>query len=46
MELTFQHWPFTVVDRDGSPVIEVDYQGEKKQFQPQEISSMVLTKMR
>ncbi|CEH17682.1 heat shock protein 70 [Ceraceosorus bombacis] len=34
------HWPFTVVDKDGSPFIEVEYQNEKKQFSPQEISSM------
>jgi len=40
------HWPFTVVDKDGSPFIEVTYLGEKKQFSPQEISSMVLTKMK
>ncbi|GAC96030.1 hypothetical protein PHSY_003609 [Pseudozyma hubeiensis SY62] len=41
-----QHWPFTVIDKDGSPFIEVTYLGEKKQFSPQEISSMVLTKMK
>ena len=41
-----QHWPFTVVDKDGSPFIEVNYLGETKQFSPQEISSMVLTKMK
>ncbi|KAL4400435.1 Heat shock protein Ssb1 [Malassezia pachydermatis] len=41
-----QHWPFTVIDKDGSPYIEVEYLGEKKQFSPQEISSMVLTKMK
>ena len=41
-----QSWPFTVVDKDGSPVIEVEYLGEKKQFAPQEISSMVLLKMK
>ncbi|KDN45617.1 putative SSB2-heat shock protein of HSP70 family, cytosolic [Tilletiaria anomala UBC 951] len=40
------HWPFTVIDKDGSPFIEVEYLGEKKQFSPQEISSMVLTKMK
>jgi heat shock protein 1/8 len=40
------HWPFTVVDKEGSPFIQVDYQGEKKQFSPQEISAMVLTKMK
>ena len=41
-----QSWPFTVVDKDGSPVIEVEYLGDKKQFAPQEISSMVLLKMK
>jgi len=41
-----QHWPFTVIDRDGSPYIQVEYLGETKQFAPQEISSMVLLKMK
>lgn len=41
-----QTWPFKVVDREGNPYIEVEYLGETKQFSPQEISSMVLTKMK
>jgi L1 cell adhesion molecule like protein len=41
-----QHWPFTVIDKDGSPYVEVEYLGEKKTFSPQEISAMVLTKMK
>ncbi|KAJ8058151.1 hypothetical protein OCU04_013007 [Sclerotinia nivalis] len=41
-----QSWPFTVVDRDGSPFVQVEYLGEEKTFSPQEISSMVLTKMK
>jgi len=41
-----QHWPFTVIDKDGSPYIQVEYLGETKQFAPQEISSMVLLKMK
>ena len=40
------HWPFEVVDKDGSPLIKVQYLGEEKTFTPQEISSMVLTKMK
>ena len=40
------HWPFKVVDQDGSPVIKVTYLGEEKTFTPQEISAMVLTKMK
>ncbi|PKY42550.1 heat shock 70 kDa protein 2 [Rhizophagus irregularis] len=41
-----KHWPFTVVEKDGAPLIQVEYQGETKNFTPQEISSMVLTRMK
>ncbi|CAG8520944.1 5445_t:CDS:2 [Diversispora eburnea] len=41
-----KHWPFTVTDRDGTPLIQVEYQGEKKCFTAQEISSMVLVRMK
>lgn len=40
------HWPFTVVDKEGSPFIQVQYLGEDKVFSPQEISAMVLSKMK
>ena len=40
------HWPFEVIEKDGSPLIKVEYLGEEKTFSPQEISSMVLTKMK
>lgn len=39
-------WPFKVIDVNGAPMIEVEYLGETKSFSPQEISSMVLTKMK
>ena len=39
-------WPFKVIDVAGSPMIEVEYLGETKTFSPQEISSMVLIKMK
>lgn len=42
-----KHWPFTVVKGpDSKPIIEVDYKSERKRFNPEEISSMVLIKMR
>jgi len=41
-----KHWPFTVVDASGKPKLEVEYQNEMKQFTPEEVSSMVLTKMK
>eukprot|EP00413_Alexandrium_margalefii_P035156 CAMPEP_0204580080 /NCGR_PEP_ID=MMETSP0661-20131031/43860_1 /ASSEMBLY_ACC=CAM_ASM_000606 /TAXON_ID=109239 /ORGANISM="Alexandrium margalefi, Strain AMGDE01CS-322" /LENGTH=693 /DNA_ID=CAMNT_0051589147 /DNA_START=48 /DNA_END=2129 /DNA_ORIENTATION=- len=42
-------WPFTVVSdgsADDKPLIEIYFQGVKKQFHPEEISSMVLQKMK
>ncbi|KAJ2976401.1 hypothetical protein NQ176_g4973 [Zarea fungicola] len=41
-----ESWPFKVIDEDGTPKIEVDYLGERKSFSAQEISSMVLLKMK
>jgi len=42
-----KHWPFKVVSgTGGTPIIQVEYKGEKKQFKAEEISSMVLTKMK
>ncbi|UJR21528.1 hypothetical protein I4U23_024613 [Adineta vaga] len=40
-------WPFKVVSgKDRKPFIEVEFKGERKLFSPEEISSMVLTKMK
>ena len=41
-----KHWPFKVVNHGGKPKIQVPYKGETKVFTPEEISSMVLTKMK
>lgn len=41
-----KHWPFEVISDGGKPKIVVDYKGEKRRFTPEEISSMVLTKMK
>jgi len=41
-----ESWPFKVIDQDGSPMVEVEYLGENKVFSPQEISAMVLMKMK
>ncbi|KAL8152603.1 hypothetical protein V2J09_010363 [Rumex salicifolius] len=40
-------WPFKVIPGAGDkPTIVVNYKGEAKQFSPEEISSMILTKMK
>merc|ERR1711988_1752069 len=41
-----KHWPFDVVSDDSKPKIQVEYKGDKKTFFPEEISSMVLNKMK
>ncbi|XP_059826976.1 heat shock cognate 71 kDa protein-like [Hypanus sabinus] len=41
-----KHWPFQVVSDGGKPKVKVEYKGENKTFYPEEISSMVLTKMK
>jgi len=38
--------PFDIVNKGGKPMIEVKVKGEKKQLMPEEVSSMVLTKMK
>ncbi|KAK0752495.1 heat shock protein 70 family [Schizothecium vesticola] len=46
VQADMKHFPFKIIDRGGKPVIEVEFKGEVKTFTPEEISSMVLTKMR
>jgi len=41
-----KHWPFRVIEEKGRPVIGVSYMGEEKVFKPEEISAMVLGKMK
>lgn len=41
-----KHWPFAVVSESGKPKVSVEFKGERKRFAPEEISSMVLTKMK
>merc|ERR1719379_3160983 len=42
-----EHWPFKVIEgKQGRPVISVTYKGEERQFFAEEISAMVLQKMK
>ncbi|KAI1727487.1 hsp70 protein [Ditylenchus destructor] len=41
-----KHWPFKVVNLNGKPACQVEFMGQTKTFRPEEISSMVLTKMK
>lgn len=47
MQADMKLWPFKVVRGDGDkPLIEVEYKSETKTFSPEEISAMVLGKMK
>merc|ERR1712146_780779 len=39
-------FPFELVDKDGKPYVRVDVSGEKKTWAPEEVSAMILGKMR
>merc|ERR1712048_1256988 len=41
-----KHWPFSVISKNGKPYLKVEYKGQTKEFLPEEVSSMVLTKMK
>ncbi|ETN22072.1 hsp70-like protein [Phytophthora nicotianae INRA-310] len=47
VQADIKHWPFKITSGPGDkPQITVQFKGESKTFQPEEISSMVLIKMR
>lgn len=41
-----KHFSYNVVNKNNKPLIEVEYKNETKQFTPEEISSMILYKMK
>ncbi|PIK60195.1 heat shock protein 70 [Apostichopus japonicus] len=41
-----KNWPFKVINKAGKPVLQAEHMNEVKTFNPEEISSMVLTKMK
>merc|ERR1712073_273650 len=46
VQADMKHWPFKVTNAGGKPRLEVEYKSEEKSFTPEEISAMVLTKMK
>lgn len=46
IQADLKHWPFRVVNDAGKPKIQVEFKGQRKTFAPEEVSSMVLTKMK
>ena len=47
LQADMQHWPFKVVAKEGGkPHVQVEFKGEQKTFSPEEISAMILVKMK
>jgi molecular chaperone DnaK (HSP70) len=38
--------PYEIISQEGKPFVRVDYMGQKKVFSPEEISAMILVKMK
>lgn len=41
-----KHFTYKVINKDSKPFIEVEFKNEKKTFSPEEISAMILCKMK
>ncbi|UKZ80946.1 78 kDa glucose-regulated protein [Trichoderma virens FT-333] len=46
IQADIKHFPYKVIDKDGKPIVQVQVNGEKKQFTPEEVSAMILGKMK
>merc|ERR1719427_604303 len=46
VQADMKHWPFVVVNEATKPKLKVEYKGEDKTFFPEEVSSMILLKMK
>jgi len=41
-----KYLPYEIIDKDGKPYIKTEVKGESKLFAPEEVSAMILTKMK
>ncbi|SPO04976.1 probable glucose-regulated protein 78 of hsp70 family [Cephalotrichum gorgonifer] len=46
VQTDIKHFPFKVVNKAGKPVVQVEVAGADKQFSPEEVSAMILGKMK
>jgi len=46
VQADMKHFPFSVVNKNGQPRVKVDVRGKETTFTPEEISAMVLGKMK
>ncbi|KDQ18016.1 hypothetical protein BOTBODRAFT_185417 [Botryobasidium botryosum FD-172 SS1] len=46
VQADMRHWPFKVINKNSKPIVRVKFRGEMKEFSAEEISSMILLKMK
>ncbi|KAI9894004.1 MAG: ATPase with role in protein import into the ER [Vezdaea aestivalis] len=46
VQADMKHFPFKVIEKDGKPNVKIEVSGKQKTFSPEEISAMVLGKMK
>ncbi|OWA52015.1 78 kDa glucose-regulated protein [Hypsibius exemplaris] len=46
LQTDIKHYPFKVINKAGKPQVQVTVQGAQKVFSPEEISAMILSKMK
>lgn len=46
LQENLHHYSFNIVDRNNKPKFQVNYKGEEKEFTPEEISGMLLAKLK
>ena len=46
VQTDMKYWPFKIINNSNKPLICVEYKGEKRRFTPEEVSAMILLKMK
>ncbi|KEY70720.1 hypothetical protein S7711_03218 [Stachybotrys chartarum IBT 7711] len=46
VQADIKHFPYKVISKDDKPLVQVEVSGERKNFTPEEISAMILGKMK
>lgn len=46
LQADIKHLPYKVLNKDGKPIVQVEVAGQNKKFSPEEVSAMVLGKMK
>lgn len=46
VQADLKHFPYKVISKDEKPIVQVQVDGANKQFTPEEVSAMILGKMK